>query len=38
MGKPSAALRQKRHYEAIHDDYERHYYDSSSMAFRNEFV
>ena len=36
--KPSAALRQKQHYETIHDDYERHYYDSSSMAFRSEFV
>jgi SAM-dependent methyltransferase len=34
----SAALRQKQHYEAIHDEYERHYYDASSMAFRNRFV
>jgi SAM-dependent methyltransferase len=38
MSEQSAALRQKQHYEAIHDDYERHYYDPSSMAFRNEFV
>jgi SAM-dependent methyltransferase len=34
----SAALRQKQHYEAIHDDYERHYYDPSSMIFRNRFI
>jgi SAM-dependent methyltransferase len=33
-----AALAQKRHYEEIHSDYERHYYDASSMAFRRRFV
>lgn len=33
-----ASLGQKRHYEAIHDDYRRHYYDSASMAFRRRFV
>ncbi|HEY8164996.1 MAG TPA: class I SAM-dependent methyltransferase [Gemmatimonadaceae bacterium] len=38
MRGPSAALRQEQHYERVHDDYERHYYDSSSMAFRNQFV
>ena len=36
--KPSAALRQTQHYEAIHEDYERHYYDSSAMAFRDKFI
>lgn len=29
---------QKAHYEAIHDDYESHYYDRSSMAYRNKFI
>jgi SAM-dependent methyltransferase len=38
MTEQSSALRQKQHYEAIHDDYDRHYYDSSSMAFRCRFV
>lgn len=30
--------RQRHHYERIHNDYERHYYDPTSMAFRNRFV
>jgi ubiquinone/menaquinone biosynthesis C-methylase UbiE len=34
----SAARRQQHHYETIHDDYERHYYDAASMKFRNRFV
>src|SRR2546422_5606234 len=38
MREQPAALRQKQHYETIHDDYERHYYDAPSMAFRNQFV
>lgn len=32
------SVKQQAHYEAIHDDYAQHYYDSSSMAFRNRFV
>ena len=32
-----AAKRQKSHYETIHDDYERHYYDPDSMAYRERF-
>ena len=28
---------QKRHYEAIHTDYEDHYYDAESMAYRERF-
>lgn len=30
--------RQKAHYERIHDDYERHYYDAESMAYRERFI
>src|SRR5687767_2983809 len=36
MGEHSS--RQKAHYERIHDDYEAHYYDESSIAYRREFV
>lgn len=25
---------QKAHYEAMHDDYERHYYDPTSLKYR----
>ncbi|HLX29233.1 MAG TPA: class I SAM-dependent methyltransferase [Casimicrobiaceae bacterium] len=32
------SARQRLHYERIHDDYERHYYDSTSMAFRERFL
>jgi SAM-dependent methyltransferase len=32
------AERQRLHYEKIHDDYEAHYYDTSSIAYRREFV
>lgn len=31
-------LKQKTHYETIHDEYEAHYFDAESMAFREEFV
>jgi SAM-dependent methyltransferase len=31
-------LKQRAHYETIHDAYEAHYYDAESMAFRQEFV
>ena len=31
-------LRQKSHYEAIHEQYEAHYYDAESMHFRERFV
>jgi SAM-dependent methyltransferase len=30
--------RQKEHYEAIHDAYEAHYYDKTSMAYRHRFI
>lgn len=30
--------RQRQHYEQIHDDYERHYYDLPSREFRRRFV
>jgi SAM-dependent methyltransferase len=33
-----ASARQQAHYQTIHDDYELHYYDAPSMAFRNRFV
>jgi SAM-dependent methyltransferase len=33
----SGSARQKAHYEAIHSDYEDHYYDAESMAFRERF-
>lgn len=33
-----ASARQQAHYQAIHDDYEQHYYDGPSMAFRRRFV
>lgn len=29
---------QQSHYEAIHDDYEAHYYDASSMDYRHQFL
>ncbi len=32
------STRQRTHYERIHDAYETHYYDATSMAFRNRFV
>ena len=33
-----SSIDQKSHYEQIHDDYERHYYDPSSMAYRQRFI
>jgi SAM-dependent methyltransferase len=33
----SDSARQKAHYEAIHSDYEDHYYDAESMAYRERF-
>lgn len=33
-----ASARQKSHYEAIHDDYERHYFDEHSMVYRERFI
>src|SRR5882672_4577737 len=30
--------RQKQHYTAIHDAYEAHYYDASSMKYRARFI
>ncbi len=32
------SLKQKFHYETIHDGYEAHYFDADSMAFREEFI
>lgn len=29
---------QKLHYEAIHDDYAKHYYDETSISFRHKFI
>lgn len=29
---------QKAHYEAMHDDYERHYYDETSLNYRRRFI
>jgi SAM-dependent methyltransferase len=33
-----SSTRQQVHYERIHDDYENHYYDATSMAFRERFI
>ncbi|WP_404385132.1 class I SAM-dependent methyltransferase [Caenispirillum salinarum] len=35
---PSAPNPQQAHYEAIHSDYEAHYYDAPSMAYRHRFI
>jgi SAM-dependent methyltransferase len=32
------SARQKQHYAAIHDAYEAHYYDASSMEYRSRFI
>jgi len=32
------ALRQKEHYETIHEDYEAHYYDATSLAYRRQYI
>ena len=34
----SSSERQKAHYESIHDDYDRHYFDDASMQFREQFI
>jgi SAM-dependent methyltransferase len=34
----SQSDKQKEHYQSIHDNYERHYFDESSMAYRSRFV
>jgi ubiquinone/menaquinone biosynthesis C-methylase UbiE len=34
----SDSIRQKAHNERIHDDYEAHYYDPSSMRYRRRFI
>jgi SAM-dependent methyltransferase len=33
-----SSSRQRDHYEAIHDAYERHYYDGASMEYRHRFI
>ena len=38
MTSESPEHRQKEHYEAIHDAYEAHYYDATSMAYRHRFI
>lgn len=38
MKKPGAAEVQQRHYDAIHDAYEAHYYDAASMSYRERFI
>lgn len=38
MASAPSSKRQEEHYEAIHDDYARHYYDRGSTAYRNRFI
>jgi SAM-dependent methyltransferase len=38
MSHNTASARQKSHYETIHDDYEQHYFDEHSMAYRERFI
>ena len=38
MSKVTAGEAQQRHYEAIHDAYEAHYFDPASMAYRERFI
>ncbi|MCW8397213.1 class I SAM-dependent methyltransferase [Legionella sp. PATHC038] len=38
MEKNTGSLAQKEHYEKIHDLYEQHYYDPTSIAFREQFI
>ena len=38
MPNDSPSARQKSHYETIHDDYERHYFDEHSMIYRERFI
>lgn len=33
-----SSLRQKAHYERIHDEYEAHYYDAPSLRYREQFI
>jgi SAM-dependent methyltransferase len=35
---PVDSLRQKAHYERIHDEYEAHYYDEQSLRYREQFI
>jgi SAM-dependent methyltransferase len=37
-GDADAGLRQKAHYERMHDVYEAHYYDPTSLAYRDRFL
>ena len=30
--------RQKQHYESIHNEYEKHYFDDISLKYRDEFI
>src|SRR5262244_1332096 len=34
----SDSVRQKRHYEHIHEEYEAHYYDQQSLLYRERFI
>lgn len=38
MGVDSIPNPQQQHYESIHDDYEAHYYDVTSMQYRHHFI
>jgi SAM-dependent methyltransferase len=38
MAAAPTSLRQKLHYERIHDAYEAHYYDATSLRYREEFI
>src|SRR5689334_6071602 len=35
---PQDSLRQKAHYEHIHDEYGAHYYDAYSLRYREQFI
>lgn len=38
MASRPSSKRQEEHYEAIHDDYVRHYYDRGAAAYRDRFI
>jgi SAM-dependent methyltransferase len=38
MSPQPESLRQKTHYEQIHDAYEAHYYDGTALRYRDEFI
>ena len=38
MSPSPGSQRQKQHYETIHDEYEAHYYDETSLRYREQFI